>query len=84
MIVVRVELWPKGDQQRARLLGLMRIANDGSGSEALGNYHVTIDKSPEYAKRPGIYRRGRVQGFRRRLGPWPLLQAALTACLGRS
>lgn len=82
MIYIRIELWPGGDRRRARTLGEATIANVG-GTAAVGDYEAKLMKSPEYAKRPGVWKKARIEGFPRlRLGPWELLLAALTACIG--
>ncbi|HSY50415.1 MAG TPA: hypothetical protein VLC46_16505 [Thermoanaerobaculia bacterium] len=85
MIVVRVELWPKGDESRKREIGLGQITNVGS-STARGDYTVKLLKSPEYAKTGGIWRSGWVRDFPRTsgaFGPWDLLLLALLAALGQ-
>lgn len=43
MIVVTIEMWPKGNRDRARELGQMTITNDGSNPYRpfKGNYTVT-------------------------------------------
>lgn len=82
MLVIKIELWPGGVEKKARPLGEVHIANDGSGTLDEGDYNVTLFKSPEYAKSPGVWKRGRVRGFpRKRLGPYDLLFRALRACV---
>jgi hypothetical protein len=82
MLVIRIELWPLGNEQKKRELGLAHIVNDGSGTGDVGNYDVRLFKSPEYAKSAGTWK-GRVDGFpRRRLGPWDLLFRALQSTVG--
>ena len=82
MIYIRIELWPYGDRTQARAIGEAFIANDGSGSSTRGSYDVRLMKSPEYAKQPGLWKRGRIEEFpRQRLGPWDLLFRALRACV---
>lgn len=84
MIIVKIELWPGGfeDHPQKRELQRIFIANVG-GTAQVGSYDVVIPKSAEYAKRPGIWRKGRVTGFPRlRLGPADLLFRALAACVG--
>lgn len=82
MIVVTVELWPHGDERRKRHLGTATIANDLSGTQDTGNYHVMLSK----AGRPKeTWRRGRVEAFprlSRRLGVWDLLYRALRDSVG--
>lgn len=83
MIYIRIEMWPGGQKDRARVLGEGRISNIG-GSSSSGNYDVKLLKSPEYAKSPGIWKRGLVEGFPRlKLGPWDLLFQALKATVGK-
>ncbi len=82
MIVAKIEMWPGGNANRARDLGVIEIANSG-GDHAHGDYDVQLQKSPEYARRPGIWKRGAVQRFPRlRLGPYDLLLRALAAVIG--
>lgn len=83
MIVVRIELWPAGSEERKRELGVAYIANDASGTPGSGNYNVRLMKSAEYATRPGVWKKARVENFpRRRLGPWDLLYRALRESVG--
>lgn len=78
MIVVRIELWPHGDQARARQLGVIAITNDGTGTAATGNYEVVASHAGNYfGKRKEPYKRGRVRGFLRNLSPYRLLFRAL-------
>lgn len=80
MIVVKMELWPGGDHTRARILGIIQIANDGTGDVNFGNYTVEASHAGKYFnKRKEPYRRGRVRGFRRILSPYRLLSRALAA-----
>lgn len=88
MIVVKVELWPGGDEEHAIDLGRAQIVNDLQGSLASGlrggDYHIRIEKGAMYSRRPGeVWKKGRVEGFPRqskRVGPWELLFLALKAC----
>jgi hypothetical protein len=86
MIYVRIEMWPGGDKNRARLLGEGTITNVGSGERAAGNYEIRLAKSPEYAKPANVgkpWRIGVISGFpRQRLGPWDLLLRCLAVCVG--
>lgn len=82
MIVCKLEMWPGGSEAKAREIGRVLITNVG-GTAQLGDYEVVIPKSAEYARRPGIWRRGEVKNFpRQRLGPQDLLLRALVACIG--
>lgn len=83
MIRVTIELLPYGFEHNKRTLGIINIANDGSGDQDTGNYNVSLSKEPPIAKTRGIWKRGRVEGFPRLvLGPYDLLYRALKACVG--
>jgi hypothetical protein len=48
MIVIKVELWPKGDESRARELQRVHLANDGSSADGnRGNYRVAVMRRGE-------------------------------------
>ncbi len=86
MIYVRIEMHPRGDKSRARLLGEMHIANDGTGTETTGNYMAiltrALSKSSE-GNRVRAWKQARVAGFpRKRLGPYDLLYRVLKATVG--
>lgn len=84
MMYVRIELWPGGNRERARVLGEAHIANDGEqtlfADPSVGSYQAKLLKSPEYAKRSGVWKSCAVRNFpRTRLGPWDLLYRVLSA-----
>jgi hypothetical protein len=97
MIVIKLEMWPKGDPSRARSLGVGTISNVG-GTTDTGDYEVRLFKSAEYARtaetrpleerlrRPlakETWKRGAVHAFPRHvLGPWDLLLRGLCAVVG--
>jgi hypothetical protein len=60
MIVVKVELWPHGNQSRARELGALIIANDATGTPERGNYRFS------FSKLRGKVHAGTVRGFPRK------------------
>jgi hypothetical protein len=83
MIVCKIELWPRGDKTKARTLGTVVIANDGTGTPEHGNYDVALSHAGVYRKE-GEYKAwkgGRVLGHYRMLSPYYLLQAALKTTL---
>jgi hypothetical protein len=96
MLVIRIEIWPRGDHTAARSLGVATISNVG-GTLETGNYECRLFKAPEYSKqaetRPlhqmltqplakETWRKGYVEKFpRRRLGPWDLVFRALGAVI---
>ncbi len=80
MVVVKIEIHPCGDATRARQIGEVRIANDGTGTAEFGNYDVELLHSGAWWGTPGVYRRGKVLRFARNLSPYHLLARALKAC----
>jgi hypothetical protein len=89
MIVLKVEMWPGGDETRAIEFGRAYIANQVkttvTSAGALGDYSVEL--------RGGVYnrldllnrtwKRGSVTGFDRvRRGAWDLIYQALRATVG--
>ncbi len=83
MLVIKIELWPFGDESKKRDLGTARIINDGTGDLKTGNYTIQLLKGAEYSSRPGtLYKKGRVRNYPRALGPWPLLMRGIMSALG--
>lgn len=80
VIRITVELLPHGREDNKRVLGIGEIANDGTGTAALGNYVATFSK---WAPQTGeIWRAAHLVGFDRKdRGPWDLLLACLIAAL---
>lgn len=73
MIVIKVELWPFGDESRAKTLGQGHIYNDASGSSTRGNYKVRL-----FDAAGRQWKQGEVKNFpRKRLLGWDLLYRAL-------
>jgi hypothetical protein len=77
MIVVNIELWPKGDESRKVSLGRVEMVNDGSGGNGpTGSYDV---RAWGRKNRP-LRRYARVEEFpRHRLNVHHLLRRALMA-----
>lgn len=82
MVVVKVELWPGGDESQARMIGVAKIVNDNTGDDRTGNYNVELSHSGKYFGRPGVWKRGRVTDYPRMLSPYNLVFAALKSALG--
>ncbi len=55
MIYVRIEMWPKGDRARARILGEATICNDGTGTKDVGNYYGALSKIGGFRLRQGEF-----------------------------
>ena len=71
MLRVTVEIVPFGIENRAREIGKMLIANDGTGDYHTGNYVFTYNEDSR------VYN-GAVYDFPRSMGAWELL----ARCLG--
>lgn len=71
MLVIRIELWPKGNESKKIELGRATIINDCTGDDDASNYDVSFFTSP--ARLP---RRVRLTGVKMR-GVWEILHNAL-------
>jgi len=83
MVVCKIEIWPHGDQSKARPLGQVVIINDGEGTPERGNYDVALSHGGIFYGRKGAWKTGRVLQHLRKLSPYHLLLSALKACLER-
>jgi len=88
MIVVKVEMWPKGDESKAYEIGRTYIYNAG-GSLIRGDYEARVcRKAKTFVYEPrkvvsgdGFSRTGRVEGYPRlSYNIWRLVLRALRAC----
>lgn len=79
MIVVKIEMYPGGDKTKKYPLGVIIITNDGTGTAKEGNYDVALSHAGVYVNRKGIWKKGKVRGFPRKLSPYHLLARALRA-----
>lgn len=75
MLVIRVEVWPKGKEAHKKLLGQAVISNDRTGSEELGNYDAEF-------RGDGKTLRAKVAGFPRTMRFWSLICVALNNAIG--
>jgi hypothetical protein len=75
MLVIKIELWPHGDETKKELIGYASLVNDGTGTNQTGNYDFTIFKNKGKNK---VTTKSRVTAFRRLwYGPWKLLYLSL-------
>ena len=73
MIVLKIEMWPRGEEAKAYLLGSAHIWNDATGTASTGNYGFKL-----FRKDGRQYREGVITNFpRKRLLVWDLLFRAL-------
>jgi hypothetical protein len=80
--VIKVELWPYGDESRKMTIATGVIANDGTGDRRKANYDAHFangDVDPyDIADILGATPQSpRVEGFYRDSGPWSLLRVLL-------
>lgn len=81
MLVVKIMMFPGGREDQAYQIGELKIANDATGTAAVGNYDVAVAHGGDFWGRPGDYKTGRVQGHNRRLSPYHLVLEALKSTL---
>ncbi len=86
MIYVRMELWPRGNRKKSKLLGELLIRNNGTGTPSSGNYHFAVSKRGGFGKQSDLPTMkttndltwGNVAGFPRRTKlAWDLLKLIL-------
>lgn len=80
MLVVKVELWPFGDENKKEDLGKVIFYNDGTGTTELANYNVKFEHTFIKRKSPVISML-RIDGFKKQAGFWRLVNMALTKML---
>jgi hypothetical protein len=69
MIVLKIEMWPRGEEARAYPLGSARIWNNATGTASIGNYGFKL-----FRKDGRQYKEGVITKFpRKRLLVWDLL-----------
>jgi hypothetical protein len=77
VIVVKVEMWPGGDESRAYELGSAVIVNDGKGTPDRGNYTAGFHRGAGKATRRTT-KFGEVKDFpRKSLNVWHLIARCL-------
>ena len=82
MIVVSIEIWPHGDEEKARSLGNMVITNSGTGTKERGDYNVVLSHAGMYyGKRKEPWKTGRVTNHLRKLSPYHLVYKAIKNAL---
>ena len=80
MIRIEIYIWPFGFENKKKLLHVMNIANDGTGSKESGNYKFTAFRK---GTKSSIWREGKIEKFPRlRLNSWHLLARILPKMLG--
>jgi hypothetical protein len=80
MLRVTIELVPYGDEDRAKKIATMLIANDATGDWRTGNYAYVYT----YTDRPSEIASGTVKNFPRSLGAWSLVKKILNKRTGET
>lgn len=84
MVVVKIELWPKGDQSAAKQIGEIRIALVASTDQGkTADYAVELRHAGRFWGRPGNWKTGKLLSHVRELSPYHLVMRAIAACVGR-
>jgi hypothetical protein len=83
MLRITIEKVPYGISEYAHIIHRGTIVNDGTGTLSGGNYRIKLDKKlSKSGAHTGIYKTGRVKGFKRKKeGAWKLLFLGLQDCL---
>ena len=71
MIRVTVELVPFGNEERKKVIGIMNIANDGTGDREIGNYEARLED--DRGTEGTVF----VKNHIRQEGVWRLIRRAL-------
>jgi hypothetical protein len=78
MIVVYVEEWPDGDQERANPLGSLALHDITKPGDLLGNFAYEIDEAPNPSLGvPQLRKTGQVPGHNHRQSVWRLVRRAI-------
>ena len=78
MILVKIELHPRGDASKAKELGRIKIGNTGTGTSTKGNYTAAL-----FDKAKRRFRVVDITGFpRKRLLAFDLVYRILKAAIG--
>lgn len=77
MIEVTIVMNKHGKGKEKRLLAAIAIANDGTGNSKVGNYEYALSHSGKYINKKGMYKKGKVKGFKRTDSVYKLLAMIL-------
>lgn len=78
MIVVVVELWPHGDESKARPLGSLALANVTQPGDLLDSYRMEMDEAGHAALGiPPLKKVDLIQGHNRKQSVWKLVKRAI-------
>jgi len=75
MLVLKLEIWPKGDKTKARTVGEATLSNIG-GDERTGDYEFEIEETA-FGEMPARASKGHIYHHDRMLGAWVLVHRML-------
>lgn len=73
MIRVTIDILPRGDEAKARRVGVVEIANVSEGEPEIASYSIAVDGRPRF----GVYGHVRADGI------WELLSRVFVRLQGR-
>lgn len=78
MIVVYVEVWPNGDQSKARPIGSLGFKNVTKDGDLLDSYVYEMDEAPNPVLHiPQLTRASTIVGHNRNQSVWKLIRRAI-------
>lgn len=78
MIVVYVEHWPNGDQEKARPVGSLGIHDISMPGELLKTYSFEMDEAPNPALNiEQLQKKGQILAYNRNQSVWKLIRRAI-------
>jgi hypothetical protein len=76
MLVLKLEIWPKGDETKARVVGEATLSNVG-GDELAGDYEFEIEETA-FGAMPARASKGHIYHHTRARGAWRLVHRMLS------
>ena len=81
--MIKIEVWPGGDESRATEMHRGYIWNDGTGTTEHGNYCARFNRKGDKGKRIEAWRTAKIDHFaRKKLLAWDLLAQCLVMAMG--
>jgi hypothetical protein len=80
MLVIQIQMWPKGDKTKAYSMGTLTVAlKPGTKSDGLRAYTWAISKFAD----KGVWKKGHIEGHNPKIrGPWDLVYRILRQAVG--
>lgn len=81
MVVVKIELWPLGNEKHKREIGRAKIWNDGTGDRNTGNYEAELSHSGLFYNKDKTWKKSKVKNHPRMHSPYSLVYHAFKNAL---